>query len=442
MKTNKLAAGALALALGLGAIAPSYAAASDDFNNAINNLYSEESGVKAKESLDKIKKLNEDIARYRKQLEERKPELAAAEAELKAAKAKLAEAEATYSSEIKALQAEKAQLEENIKKAKSDDEGKKDEPKGNKDLTAEQVAGVQANIDKLEEQIAEYVRLKDEKAAKAKLAEAEATYSSEIKALQAEKAQLEENIKKAKSDDEGKKDEPKGNKDLTAEQVAGVQANIDKLEEQIAEYVRLKDEKAKIAKQQYITAMGKVNTAYGQIKALNDKITKAIGDIEVALADFQKDSKAKDVNAIKKLLEGVKSELPATPQAPAKNKAEVLARAEKAYTEARETAKAVEILKEAAPAVYKNHKAPIDAYLTKANAVISKLGKLLGKNVAVSDILFSKAYADEANLDEIENATKDAEEVTKEGKDLLKDVNKKRRSKTIYRRQKRRQKRR
>ena len=35
MKTNKLAAGALALALGLGAIAPSYAAAKDEVNKAV-----------------------------------------------------------------------------------------------------------------------------------------------------------------------------------------------------------------------------------------------------------------------------------------------------------------------------------------------------------------------------------------------------------------------
>ena len=42
MKTNKLAAGALALALGLGAIAPSYAAAKDEVNKAVGTLTEEQ----------------------------------------------------------------------------------------------------------------------------------------------------------------------------------------------------------------------------------------------------------------------------------------------------------------------------------------------------------------------------------------------------------------
>ena len=107
------------------------------------------------------------------------------------------------------------------------------------------------------------------------------------------------------------------------------------------------------------------------------------------------------------------------------SKEDVLAKAEKAYEDARVTVKAVELIKVTAPKLYEKNKVAIDAYLEKANAAINKLGKALGKKVAVSDLLFSTAYAaEDASLEEIKDLTKEVEEVDKEGKDLLKDLNK------------------
>ena len=354
MKTNKLAAGALALALGLGAIAPSYAAAKDEVNKAVGTLTEEQ---------------KDTITRLNAELEELKAAVPALEANVAAARAKVAAKEAE------------------LKKAEES------QPK-----------------------IAEYNNLISEAYTRKALAQAE---------------------KKGSQDGQDSV-----NKKKDADTVDAIEAQIQDWIAERAPLIEKRDAAVKEAKENLIQARKELSNTVLQLhtkqEAINDKINKKI---KPAIEEMAKELKPEKLNQLLALVNNdvVKVvEVPATPQAPAKSKAEVLARAEKAYAEARETAKAVEILKEAAPAVYKNHKAPIDAYLTKANAVISKLGKLLGKNVAVSDILFSKAYADEANLDEIENATKEAEEVTKEGKDLLKDVNKKKRSKTIYRRQKRR----
>ena len=107
------------------------------------------------------------------------------------------------------------------------------------------------------------------------------------------------------------------------------------------------------------------------------------------------------------------------------SKDDVLAKAEKAYEDARVTVKAVELIKVTAPKVYEKNKVAIDAYLEKANAAVNKLGKALGKKVAVSDLLFSTAYADEeASLEEIKDLTKEVEDVDKEGKELLENINK------------------
>lgn len=107
------------------------------------------------------------------------------------------------------------------------------------------------------------------------------------------------------------------------------------------------------------------------------------------------------------------------------SKEDVLAKAEKAYDDARVTVKAVELIKVTAPKVYENNKVAIDTYLEKANTALDKLGKALGKKVAISDVLFSTAYAaEEASLEEIEDLTKEVEEVDKEGKELLENINK------------------
>ncbi|WP_308655426.1 hypothetical protein [uncultured Anaerococcus sp.] len=109
----------------------------------------------------------------------------------------------------------------------------------------------------------------------------------------------------------------------------------------------------------------------------------------------------------------------------AESKEDVLAKAEKAYDDARVTVKAVELIKVTAPKVYENNKAAIDTYLEKANTALNKLGKALGKKVALSDVLFSTAYAaEDADLQEIEDLTKEVEEVDKEGKELLENLNK------------------
>ena len=340
MKTNKLAAGALALALGLGAIAPSYAATKDEVNKAVGTL--------TETQKDKITRLNAE-------LEELKAAVPALEANVAAARAKVAAKEAE------------------LKKAEGS------QPK-----------------------IAEYNNLISEAYTRKALAQAE---------------------KKGSQDGQDSVDKKKD-----ADTVDAIEAQIQDWIAERAPLIEKRDAAVKEAKENLIQARKELSNTVLQLHAKQTAINTKVDDIKKAIKEISDNLKPEELNKLLALVNNdvVKVvEVPATPQAPAKNKAEVLARAEKAYTEARETVKAVEILKEAAPAVYKNHKAPIDAYLTKANAVISKLGKLLGKNVAVSDILFSKAYADEANLDEIENATKEAEEVTKEGKDLLKDVNKK-----------------
>ena len=118
MKTNKLAAGALALALGLGAIAPSYAAAKDEVHKAIGTL--------TETQKDTITRLNAELEELKARLPKLEKDLADAEkleaekgAELKAAQASVPE--------VAALNAKIAKLTKEISTAKSELAGDKAE---------------------------------------------------------------------------------------------------------------------------------------------------------------------------------------------------------------------------------------------------------------------------------------------------------------------------
>lgn len=366
MKTNKLAAGALALALGLGAVTPAFAESTGDYLNKqvtqevkdkINKI---ESLVARANELDKlIKDSQASLEVKEKELEEAKKEFAktASDADAdevnrldKVAEEKneaVSEAENEYAKALKAVEEAKEEDKESAeaaaKEAKKDLEAKKEE--ANK---------AQAEADKARKEFEEA------NANKAKVKE----LSAKITVLEGEIANLNETIR-------------------TAKQELGVDKAVESNKTTIKE----------------------------QLEALKNSLSAgAKNDVELLTLL----AKAKELGILTDEVEK-----------PEDSKEEVLAKAEKAYEDARVTVKAVELIKVTAPKVYENNKVAIDAYLEKANAAINKLGKALGKKVAVSDLLFSTAYADEeASLEEIKDLTKEVEDVDKEGKELLENINK------------------
>lgn len=365
MKTNKLAAGALALALGLGAVTPAFAESTGDYlNNQVTQEVKDkinkiESLIARANELDKlIKDSQASLEVKEKELEEVKKEFAktasdadadkvnALDEAAKTANEAVSEAENEYAKALKAVEEakkeEKEAAEAAAKEAKDELEAKKEE--ANK---------AQAEADKARKEFEEA------NANKAKVKE----LSAKITVLEGEIANLNETIR-------------------TAKQELGV------------------DEAAESNK----------TTIKEQLEALKNSLSKgAKNDVELLTLL----AKAKELGILTDEVEKPES------------KEEVLAKAEKAYDDARVTVKAVELIKVTAPKVYENNKVAIDAYLEKANAAINKLGKALGKKVAISDVLFSTAYAaEEASLEEIEDLTKEVEEVDKEGKELLENINK------------------
>lgn len=345
MKTNKLAAGALALALGLGAVAPSYAATKDEVNKAVSTLTDTQ---------------KETITRLNAELEELKAELPKLEADLAAAEK---------------LEAEKAA---ELEKAKQ---------------SVPKVAELTAKIERL---------AKDIKTAESELAGDEAK---------------EDTPEKTVKDDEAVKA-------LTNEKKEA-QKELDEI------YQPKLDRAVKVATQNLIQAQQTVINAKAQLRKQQEAVNAKIVEIKGEIDNISAYLNPEDLNKLLALVNNdvVKEvevpEAPAKPEESEESKEDVLAKAEKAYEDARVTVKAVELIKVTAPKVYENNKVAIDAYLEKANAAINKLGKVLGKKVAVSDLLFSTAYADEeASLEEIKDLTKEVEDVDKEGKELLENINK------------------
>ncbi len=367
MKTNKLAAGALALALGLGAVTPAFAADSTKTGNEkkgevlITQAYrdAETRFVKAFKAVQdaeaelarltevrdaKLAELNKAVANvkaHRDALEAIKEEIAAQEA----IGLKTAEQFIANKANVGTLEAKDWKQFDDSHLTKADED-----------------AGISEN-----DAASQVANLRDLEGIKDKIAELEEKY--------------------AKLENGGKTEND-------------LQEIVDRASEDYEEassYVTRQKEVVKAAKAEYTAA----KDAFLEAGADRAKIGRAekYGDLKYITVD-PADEKAE-------------------------SKEDVLAKAEKAYDDARVTVKAVELLKVTAPKVYENNKAAIDTYLEKANTALNKLGKALGKKVAVSDLLFSTAYAaEDADLQEIEDLTKEVEEVDKEGKELLENLNK------------------
>ncbi len=359
MKTNKLAAGALALALGLGAVTPAFAESTKTGNEKKGEVLVTQEYRDAETAFVKAFKALQDAKAKEEAAKKVRDEKAA---EYKAARKAIEEFNA-YNEGIKA---ELAQL---------DEEGKELYKlvlaDGGLDL-----AGGAENW----RQTSRDVRN---------------TYP-EVSTVPTDKQVANFNDLIAKIDEYAEKEaELKGQDEFLALQDAADRA-LEAKEFAQKKYVDAKN--ARVAAEGVYASARAAFLAAGADRAAIGEAEK-YGDLKYITVDpAEKDSESKE---------------------------DVLAKAEKAYDDARVTVKAVELIKVTAPKVYEKNKVAIDAYLEKANAAINKLGKALGKKVAVSDLLFSTAYADEeASLEEIKDLTKEVEDVDKEGKDLLENINK------------------
>lgn len=146
MKTNKLAAGALALALGLGAIAPSYAAAKDEVNKAVGTL--------TEEQKDTITRLNAELEELKAAVPALEANVAAARAKVAAKKAELAKAQASQPriGELNALIADANVRLNYAKSEKAGSQAYTPEDKVNKQKDADTVEAIEAEIKAYEDE--------------------------------------------------------------------------------------------------------------------------------------------------------------------------------------------------------------------------------------------------------------------------------------------------
>ena len=366
MKTNKLAAGALALALGLGAVTPAFAETTKTGNEKkgevlITQKY-REAETRFVKAFKAVQDAEAELARLTEVRDAKLAELNKAVANVKAHR----DALAAIQEEIEAQEAIGLKTAEQFIANKADVNGleaKDWKQFDDSHLTeADEDAGISEN-----DAASQIANLRDLEGIKDKIEELEEEY--------------------AKLENDGK----------TEKDLQEVVDRASEAYEEASSYVKRQKEVVTAAKAEYEAA----KDAFLEAGADRAKIGRAekYGDLKYITVD-PADEKAE-------------------------SKEDVLAKAEKAYEDARVTVKAVELIKVTAPKVYENNKVAIDAYLEKANAAINKLGKALGKKVAVSDLLFSTAYADEeASLEEIKDLTKEVEDVDKEGKELLENINK------------------
>ena len=356
MKTNKLAAGALALALGLGAVTPAFAADSTKTGN------------------------------------EKKGEVLVTK--------DYRDAETAFVKAFKAIQDAKAK-EEAAKKVRDAKEAAHEAAKAAVDKHDEETEDIQrrlASVDEEGNRIYEQLLgnggsttaegwMKVTKANYVPASQNEASQNAQLASIEDLLAKQAKYAEVAKELDgrEAKRDELKIAVDRAAEELDLAETNY---------------QKAVKAREAAEAAYEPAKDAFIKEGAKREQIGKAekYGDLKYITVDPSEEK--------------------------AESKEDVLAKAEKAYDDARVTVKAVELIKVTAPKVYEKNKVAIDAYLEKANAAVNKLGKALGKKVAVSDLLFSTAYAEEASLEEIKDLTKEVEDVDKEGKELLENINK------------------
>ena len=367
MKTNKLAAGALALALGLGAVTPAFAADTTKTGNEKKGevLITQEYRDAETRFVKAFKAVQDAEAELAKLTEVRDAKLA-----------ELNKAVANVKAHRDALDA----IQEEI--AAQEAIGLK---------TAEQFIANKANVGGLEAK--DWKQFDDSHLTKADkdagISENDAASQiANLRDLQGIKDKIEElEGEYAKLYNEGK----------TEKDLQEVVDRASEAYEEASSYVKRQKEVVTAAKAEYKLAKKAFLDAGADRAAIGD--AEKYGDLKYITVDpAEKESESKD---------------------------DVLAKAEKAYEDARVTVKAVELIKVTAPKVYEKNKVAIDAYLEKANAAVNKLGKALGKKVAVSDLLFSTAYADEeASLEEIKDLTKEVEDVDKEGKELLENINK------------------
>ena len=367
MKTNKLAAGALALALGLGAVTPAFAADTTKTGNEKKGevIITQEYRDAETRFVKAFKAVNEAEAELAKLTETRDAKLA----ELNKAKANL-----------KAYRDQLADLYNQV--ADQEAIGLK---------TAEQFIANKANVGSLEAK--DWKQFDDSHLTKA-------------------------------DEDAGISENDAASQIANLRDLHGIKDKIDELNEEIAAlYDNGNTEKnlqeivdrASEAYEEASSYVVRQKAVLDDAKAEYESAKKAFLDAganrsNIGLAEKYGDLKYITVDPAEKESE---------------SNEDVLAKAEKAYDDARVTVKAVELIKVTAPKVYENNKVVIDSYLEKANAAVNKLGKVLGKKVAVADLLFSTAYADdEASLEEIKDLTKEVEEVDKEGKELLENLNK------------------
>lgn len=367
MKRNKIAAGALALALGLGAVAPSFAADTKvsaeftyDYKLAKNDFIEKWNALRAAEKAVETAKANEEVAK--KAYEDALAKLAVLEARYGKTPGKYADT--PYQEDLDRAMNEKAAA-----VAKYEANAGSFSNKPNYDvLTAKYIDNLSKYINKdvdLPAQEAQAEALKDIIALNEKVAK----YEEEIKGVEDKRAELQSEVSR-----------------------------------------RLGDYNEAVNKRQ--EAQKALAAAQAKYDAAKEKLVKEGVSVDV----INRAEKAGDITLI---FENVK---PAKPADKDEIKPETRAALEKAILDAKIQIKAVETLKKTTPKTIAKVVDKLDKLVKDAEATIKVSEELLGKKAALN--LVSTAYAAEEEKSAEEKAkelTEKLNEKTKEIEDTLKE---------------------
>lgn len=369
---NKLAAGALALALGLGAVAPAVAAESYTGAQLVLEKYERE-----------LKKANE--------LREK----------ALIAEAKIAEAQANYDAAKKAYEAAKKAYEARFPELKNYKLAKGEVSGYELDLTAAIDAAQKLFTDKTA-------------VAKADVENHIKKYESIVDALDKSKG---EDLDTA---EERLKDHLRGfytaNKDKLG--VDEYEGRIDVLAEQVILAAGRKvDVTSSTEYKAYVAAQYNLSVAKDRLKEVKDKYGKDITNYELALSALKERALAYGFT-VQIGNNGIQLVKPEDAKVKAPGKKDSISELKRAKADAETAIKAVKLLKELSPEKIKKVEAKLNEKVMKAEELIKKVDAKIAQ-LEKKTAFIATAYADEDDTDAL---IKELDQTTGEIKDLIKDT--------------------
>ena len=420
MKMNKLAAGALALALGFGAVAPSLAVEAKSGTQLTAEAYNEQLAeankfyLKRKEAMEAV--------------EAAKARIKAAEAAVKAAEKAYKDAKDDELTKIEQLQEDlaAAKVAEQKAKDKPQAEYPGDDDNAKKKAKEDAEAAAAAKVKKLSDELALYKDAKGNTLTKnSEVLRVQAGIEKGKVAAAAEKV---EKARKALADNKDDSKKEKLEQDVIDANNALLAANA-KYEEKLAELGKALEKEKEEADKLYVgeklspkkQALVELVKAQNELSAANGAYGTAVATEKAAKARYEKEyglleTRAMAAGYIVKI-ENDKIVVKPSIKDEKEFKKDNITELKRAREEALTAIKAVKLLKELSPEKIKNVEAKLNKLVEKNEALVKKADEKLA---AAKVAFIATAYADET-ADDTDALIKELDSTTSEIKELIKD---------------------